>query len=68
MEDPAPVKRAKHLMDPNNPVRQVNDRSLTSVQRSVASALAITTIFHLSAGLIIAAVFTDEDNPAPGSG
>ena len=59
----APPKRAKHLMDPNNPVRQVNDRSLTNVQRWVASVLAVTTIFHLSAGLVIAAVFTDEDNP-----
>lgn len=59
----APPKRARHLMDPANPVRQVNDRSLTNVQRWVASALTTTTIFHLSAGLVIAAVFIDEDNP-----
>ena len=57
----APVKRARHLMDPANPVRQVNDRSLTRVQRTVASALATTTILHLSAGLIIAAVFIDDE-------
>ena len=47
-------------MDPNNPVRQVNDRALTRVQRTVASVLATTTILHLSAGLIIAAVFVDD--------
>lgn len=51
-------------MDPANPVRQVNDHSLTNVQRWVASVLATTTIFHLSAGLVIAAVFMGEDNRA----
>ena len=61
-------KRARHLMDPANPVRQVNDRSLTRVQRTVASALATTTILHLSAGLIIAAVFIDDEFAPPGSG
>ena len=64
MESPAPAKRAKHLMDPANPVRQVNDHSLTNVQRWVASVLAVTTIFHLAAGLVIAAVFIDEENQA----
>ena len=48
VENPAPVKRAKHLMDPANPVRTVNDRALTRVQRTVASVLATTTILHLS--------------------
>ena len=62
MENPAPAKRARHLMDPNNPVRQVNDRSLTNVQRWVASALATTTIFHLSAGLVVAAYFMGREN------
>jgi hypothetical protein len=57
----APPKRARHLMDPANPVRQVNDRSLTRVQRTVASVLATTTILHLSAGLIIAAVFVGDE-------
>ena len=57
----APPKRARHLMDPANPVRQVNDRSLTRVQRTVASVLATTTILHLSAGLVIAAMFVDDD-------
>lgn len=48
-------------MDPANPVRQVNDRSLTRVQRTVASVLATTTILHLSAGLIVAAMVVDDD-------
>jgi hypothetical protein len=60
----APPKRARHLMDPANPVRQVNDRSLTRVQRTVASVLATTTILHLSAGLIIAAVFIEGEYTA----
>jgi hypothetical protein len=64
MEDQAPAKRARHLMDPANPVRTVNDRALTRVQRTVASALATTTILHLSAGLIIAAVFVETEHTA----
>ena len=48
-------------MDPDNPVRQVNDHSLTQVQRWVMSVLAVTTILHLSAGLVIGAFFVDED-------
>jgi len=47
-------------MDPANPVRQVNDRRLTQVQRWVVSVLAVTTILHLSVGLVIAAFFVDE--------
>ena len=48
-------------MDPANPVRTVNDHSLTQVQRWVMSALAVTTILHLSVGLVIGAFFLDED-------
>ena len=48
-------------MDPANPVRQVNDRRLTQVQRWVVSVLAVTTIMHLSVGLVIGALFLDED-------
>ncbi len=51
-------------MDPANPVRQVNDRSLTRVQRTVASVLATTTIMHLAAGLIVAAIFVSDDQIA----
>jgi hypothetical protein len=47
-------------MDPANPQRQVNDFRLTQVQRWVVSVLAVTTILHLSAGLIVAAYFLDE--------
>ncbi|MFS3130012.1 hypothetical protein ACLM5J_16550 [Nocardioides sp. Bht2] len=53
-------KRRKHLMDPNAPRPVVNraaaEQSLTSVQRWVASSLAVTTILHLSGGLILAAM------------
>jgi hypothetical protein len=35
--------------------------SITQVQRWVLSALAVTTILHLSVGLMIAAVFLDDD-------
>ena len=48
-------------MDPANPVRQVNDHRLTSVQRWVVSVLAVTTILHLSVGLIVAAYFLDSE-------
>ncbi len=34
--------------------------SMTSVQRWVMSVLAVTTIGHFSAGLVIAAVFLDR--------
>jgi hypothetical protein len=47
-------------MDPAHPVRQVNDHKLTQVQRWVMSVLAVTTILHLSAGLVIGALFLDE--------
>jgi hypothetical protein len=58
--DPTPVRRPRHLMDPANPVRQVNDHRLTQVQRWVVSALAVVTIMHLSVGLVIAAFFIDD--------
>ena len=35
--------------------------TITSVQQWVMSVLAVTTILHLSAGLMIAAMFADED-------
>ena len=48
-------------MDPDNPVRPVNDHRLTQVQRWVVSVLAVTTILHMSVGLVIGAWFIDED-------
>jgi hypothetical protein len=59
MTTPVPPKRQRHLMDPNNPQRMRNDHQLTKVQRKVMSALAVTTILHLSAGLVIAAYAVD---------
>lgn len=35
--------------------------SLTQVQRWVLSALAVTTILHLSVGLVLAAMFLADD-------
>jgi hypothetical protein len=57
-------RRARHLMDPNNPrpARPNSDgMSLDTVQKWVLSALAFVTIMHLAAGLVIAAMFIDDD-------
>jgi hypothetical protein len=53
----------RHLIDPNNPPRRSQGRSMhvSQVQKWVMSVLAVTTILHLSAGLIIAAIFLDDD-------
>jgi hypothetical protein len=55
-------------MDPNAPRRTLHDhareqQSLTRVQRWVMSALAVTTLFHLQIGLIVAAMFLDDPRP-----
>jgi hypothetical protein len=62
--NPRPERRRRHLIDPDAP-RPVRDpraehRSLTRVQRWVMSTLAVTTILHLSAGLVLAAMFLPE--------
>ncbi|HSX67311.1 hypothetical protein [Nocardioides sp.] len=49
-------RRARHLMDPANPVRPVNDASLTSVQRWVLSSLTVVTVAHFAVGLVVAAL------------
>ena len=51
----------KHLMTPGAP-RPTNREpmSLGNVQKWVLSTLAATTILHLSAGLVVAAVFADR--------
>lgn len=64
MSEPTPVRRPRHLMDPANPVRPVNDHKLTQVQRWVMSVLAVTTILHLSVGLVLGAFFLDESQTA----
>jgi hypothetical protein len=72
LADPAPatppVRRPHHLLDPDDLHRshrssQSSSESLTNVQRWVMSVLAATTILHLAAGLVLAAVFMDESRP-----
>ena len=60
MTTEAAPRRRRHLMDPANPVRPVDDRSLTHVQRWVMSTLAVLTIAHLAAGLVLAALETPD--------
>ncbi|MFT4262950.1 MAG: hypothetical protein QM572_06195 [Nocardioides sp.] len=57
----APVRRPRHLMDPANPQRPVNDVRLVRVQRWVLSVLTVFTIAHLAIGIAIAAQFVDAD-------
>jgi hypothetical protein len=54
----------KHLMVPGEPPRQRTDSmSLGTVQKWVLSTLAVSTIFHLAAGLVVAALYvTDLDS------
>lgn len=50
-------------MDPDNPrpaPPPPGSKAIEGVQRWVLSVLVATTIFHLSAGLVIAAVFLDD--------
>jgi hypothetical protein len=57
------VRRAKHLIDPSVPRKQANPEDiarLERVQRTVMSVLVATTVFHLSIGLVIAAVVLDD--------
>jgi hypothetical protein len=54
-----PVRRPRHLLDPANPrpMPRRDPMSLSQVQKWVMSVLAVTTIGHLSAGLVVAAYF-----------
>ncbi|MFB9312035.1 hypothetical protein [Nocardioides plantarum] len=61
-QEPTP-RRAKHLIDPSVPRKQASAADiarLERVQRTVMSVLVGTTIFHLSVGLVIAAVVIDD--------
>jgi len=70
-ETPTPEKPAKkrprHLMDPDNLQREVvrntgsGTMNLEPVQKWVLSVLAATTIAHLAGGLVIAAMYVDDD-------
>ncbi len=64
MSSQQPVRRPRHLLDPNDVRRshqssQSSLESLTSVQRWVMSVLAVTTIAHLAIGLVFAALVAD---------
>jgi hypothetical protein len=61
-----PVKRPRHLMDPDNPVRMApsGDRKLSNVQKWVLSVLAVFTIAHLSVGMVLASLMVKEDQIA----
>lgn len=51
----------KHLMDPHHPRPQNREpMSLGRVQKWVLSTLAATTILHLAAGLVVAAIFSER--------
>ena len=51
----------KHLMTPGQPRPQQRDSmSLGTVQKWVMSTLVTLTILHLSAGLVVAAYFSDK--------
>lgn len=61
----APARRARHLIDPRAPRPAPDPRAeerLQRVQQWVLSALAVTTILHLSVGLVVAAQFLDPDD------
>lgn len=63
MSEPTPVKRPRHLMDPANPrppATRGSGMSLSTVQKWVMSTLAVTTILHMSLGLILAAAVIED--------
>lgn len=64
MASTAPAPRRRHLMDPANPVRPVNDRELTNVQRYVMSTVVVITAAHMAAGFIVAAMAVPVDATA----
>lgn len=65
----SPPRRPRHLMDPTapRPVRR-DPMSLSQVQKWVMSVLAVTTIEHLAAGLVVAAYFLSAERPGAQAG
>lgn len=64
-QPPAP-RRPRHLMDPAAPQRDtINSVGTTRVQTWVMSTLAVTTILHMSGGLLLAAWFIDPAQGTP---
>ncbi|HVK27979.1 MAG TPA: hypothetical protein VM575_06545 [Nocardioides sp.] len=63
MNQQSPPRR-RHLMDPNAPRKAPDPQDLERlqrVQRRVMSVLLVTTVLHLSVGLVIAADHVNED-------
>ena len=69
MASSLPARRTEkgrgHLLDLDAPRRVVRDpaeedRDLARVQRWVMSVISVTTILHLSGGLVVAAAMLDE--------
>lgn len=69
-----PPRRARHLLDPDNPRQASSARARRSgkqgkpggmpievVQRYVLSVLAATTILHMAVGLVIAGLVIDDE-------
>ena len=68
MTGPEPPRRkARHLIDFDAPPRERDlareEAALTNVQRWVMSVLAVTTLAHLAAGLVVAAVMLEDPRP-----
>lgn len=64
-ETTSPRKRPRHLMDPTNPannaVRSAREpMSLSQVQKWVMSTLAVSTVFHMAGGVVLAAYVNDR--------
>ena len=68
MSTPPPPRRARHLMDPHapRPVARTGSTSakpgmtITSVQRWVLTALAVTTVEHFALAFVFGAAYIDE--------
>ncbi len=63
MSEPTP-RRARHLLDPDKPrtpPNRADQLRLERVQKWVMSVLAVTTLAHLAAGLVISAVYVADD-------
>lgn len=57
----APPRRAKHLLDLDNPrPRRPDPMDVTQVQRWVMTVLCLTTGLHFSGGVVVAAMFAPE--------
>lgn len=65
MSDPPPVRRARHLLDPDNPRPRPQPTrgamSLDTVQKWVLSTLACFTIMHLAIFAAGTAYFVEDD-------